>query len=200
MHRTKALLLLTALLLGVAGGTIHRYFQDTERLQTRYEGIEDRALRTALRDASIGYPLPPLRLRDLEGTEHRLDQPGQPHAIWIVDTDRCPNCLEDTPAWERLASSAPGLHTTLILLGMDGEAGEKAIRAKGIRGDVLVDPESDVRRLIRVPLPSIYLLTDERGLVMMADGRSAQRSCGWSFPAQLANVFGSGDSNRIRSF
>lgn len=198
MLGAKALLLTTALSLGVTGGTVYRYLDDTGRLQARNERLESSALRTAIRDAAIGRPLPPLRLRDLEGADHRLGAPGRPHAIWIVDTERCPNCLEDAPAWNRLAARTPGLKTTLVLVGMDDRQATNAVRLKRIRTDVLVDPGFKMGGVIPLSLPSVYVLLDEEGVVTMADARSANLSCSWSFPGQLASVVGASASTWIR--
>lgn len=192
MSIKAVLLILTALGFGLAGGATYRYYHDTVELQTRLERTESVVQRTALRDALIGNPLPPIRLRDLSGEERPLHRPGQRQAIWFVDTERCPNCLEDSGAWQRLGTGQSRIETTLVLIGMDGREAMNAVRAKRIRTNVLIDPDLKLGKLIPLWLPSIYVLLDGAGMVTMADARSANLSCQWSFPGQLASVVGSG--------
>lgn len=194
------LLTLTGLSFGIAGATVYRYVQDTGQLLRRYEAVREVALRTSLRDAVIGTRLPPLRLYDAAGQERLLHEGGGRHAIWFVDIERCPNCLEDMPAWQHLTSRIPELRTTLVLVGTDTEGAAAAIQTMRIRGQVLVDPEAKVRTVVPLSVPSVYVLTDEEGVITMVDGRSARKSCGWSFPGQVASVFGPGNSDWIRSF
>lgn len=159
-------------------------------LTDRTDRLEHAAARTYFRDALLGRRL----------TVDALDAnlAGRPSILWIIDLERCPDCLRDAMAWYQLGDLNRGFVNRVIVVGRPSIDDLRLFEAMPELA-VLEASRATIESLVGPFLPSSRLVVDERGVVVMADGRRDVRTCKWSFEGQLGHLFSLPSPVPIRS-
>lgn len=170
------------------------------RAQDRIERMRPLALRAEARDRLIGTDLSHVTLTDLEGDDRPLGSGGGPEVVWLVDPYECPRCLSGLTSWRQLAREG-GASTTTVLVDAGPREGARMRSRLSLPGEVRVDPEGRLGSSLGVTpeMPSLYLVVDADGRVLMSESRQASTSCAWSFPEQVSVLFGGGDAAGLRA-
>lgn len=177
---------------------VHSLSGSLERANESVEELRPLAERTAVRDQLIGTRLPDLRFPGPEG-RGRVEVGGDGRSlVWLVAPGECANCLADLTGWRDLARGSMSVTTVLVGVGPD-----EAARIRGsvdLPGRVALDPEGERAAALGVSddLPSLFLVLDERGTVLMTEARRSATSCDWSFSGQVAALTGRPDGADVR--
>ncbi|HEX2210816.1 MAG TPA: hypothetical protein VHG93_24245 [Longimicrobium sp.] len=141
----------------------------------------------------VGRRLPDLALAAAAGDSvHLRNAGGRYRLIWLLDPVRCPECLDDVGAWERMAR-ANGMAADLVLEGVPpGRAAELAARHR-VRARVLADRERRTYPVTRTHVDAVKLLADPDGFIVLASGERA--GCGWAFEEAAIAVRGRVDAS-----
>lgn len=170
-----------------------------ERANQRLAEKRPLAERTSVRDRLIGTDLSELRFRDLGGGRVAAAQGGTPSLVWLVDPRTCAGCLSDLSPWAELSS--PRLPVTTVLVGVGREQARRIRGEVDLPGRVAFDPGGEMAASLGMSdaLPSLFLVLDRSGTVLMTEARRSSAACDWSFVRQVAALlsgFGSGASVR----
>ncbi len=143
------------------------------------------AARSVVHDRLVGARVD---LGLLGGTPSESTESSGEVLLWIVDPASCGRCVvEGFGAWDALAAD-PELRRRLVVIGKE-ELPREARRA--VRGtEVTRVSREEASLALGTVLPNTKLLVDHRGIVLMADSRSASSECGWSFEAQVGALRG----------
>lgn len=147
------------------------------------------ANRTLVRDRLVGtrVSLPMIERSDSLGAE----------LVWVVDSDRCDRCFGDgVAAWNALAADS-SLRRHLLVVGAGGLPGEVRRALRGTTVTTVTREEVDA--VLGPLLPTTKLLLGSEGTVLLADSRTANSECGWSFEAQVGVLRGVLPSALIRN-
>lgn len=169
---------------------VHSLSGSLERANESVEELRPLAERTAVRDRLIGTRLSELRFQGPEGRRRVAVTGDGRSVVWLVDPRECANCLADLSGWRDLTRGAMSVTTVLVGVGPD-----EAARIRGdvdLPGNVALDPEGERAATLGVSddLPSLFLVLDERGTVLMTEARRSATSCDWSFSGQVAALTG----------
>lgn len=115
--------------------------------------------------------------------------PGSESVIWIVDPDQCLGCLSRPVDWTVL-QEIEGMRALLILRGLSQDEAVDISRRAGITGDVRGDLDGAVEALLGPVLPNTRLFANASGIVVFADTRHPEPSCGWNLFQQVALLRG----------
>ncbi|HEX7050570.1 MAG TPA: hypothetical protein VF188_10240 [Longimicrobiales bacterium] len=197
LRNFRVLAILAIVTLGVA---LHEYRRLLTVYREHYEWTRPALTRLLVTDRLIGAQLPQVELLDLDGRARPLHRPDTPAIYWFVKVGECPSCLGQRLArWHALTADAE-LAGSIVLVGASVEEARRIARGAHIRTETLVDPASAAVRLLGLDAPSVGVVVDGRGVVLLADARFAGTAsrCGWSFFEQVRALYGGGDSERIR--
>lgn len=169
---------------------LHSLSGSLERANHRVEQLRPLAERTSVRDRLIGIDLRELRFPGPEGRRDVAVAGDGRSVVWLVDPGECANCLADLSRWRDLARGPMSVTTVLVGVGPD-----EAARIRGavdLPGRVALDPDGERAAALGVSddLPSLFLVLDEQGTVLMTEGRRSATSCDWSFSGQVAALTG----------
>lgn len=183
------------LALGVA---LHGHRSALGRAAGEVERLAPLAERASGRDRLIGADLSRIRLPDPEGRERTLATGAARHLVWFVDPRRCTRCLAELGDWSRVVRSR-ALEATAVLVGVSAATARRTVRSAGLRGRVLLDPAGELSRGLGVTerMPSLYAVLDSTGTVILSEMRAASLTCDWSFPRQVAVLFGGAASTAL---
>lgn len=161
-----------------------------ERANQRVVELSPLAERTAVRDRLIGTELVDLWFPGPEGRGQVAAAQGGRTLLWLVDPRECANCLADLSRWRDLARGPMSVTTVLVGVGPDEAA--RIRRQVDLPGRVALDPDGDRAATLGVSedLPSLYLVLDGEGTVLMTEARRSATSCDWSFSGQVAALTG----------
>ena len=117
--------------------------------------------------------------------------------VWVVDSDRCDRCFDGgIGAWNALAPDS-SLSRHVLVYGGGGLPGE--VR-RALRGTTITKvSREEVEEALGPLLPTTKLLVGGEGTVLLADSRTANSECGWSFEAQVGVLRGVLPSAMIRN-
>lgn len=151
------------------------------------------ANRTIVRDRLVGTHV---SLPMIERSED-LGAGGTAKLVWVVDSDRCDRCFGGgLEAWNALAADS-SLRRHLLVYGKGGLPGE--VR-RALRGTTITTvSREDVEAALGPLLPTTKFLVGAEGTVLLADSRTANSECGWSFEAQVGTLRGVLPSVLIRN-
>lgn len=168
-----------------------------ERANARIAQLEPLAERTSVRDRLMGTDLSELRFRSSDGAGTVGVTGGGRRLVWLVDPGECVRCLANASGWRRLADGR--LSITTVLVGVDAEEAGRIRRSVDLPGRVAVDPRGRRAATLGVSesLPSLFLVLDSSGTVVMAEARRSNTSCDWSFRGQVAALIGN-DHGAVR--
>ena len=177
---------LIAALLVVASVLIGHAASVNRGLHTALQTQHAAASRTAIHDRLIGQPLPHSLLNHLQIRPTAPRGVARSHLLWIVDGDRCGGCLADgLPMWSELAGdSLLDRHVILVGQALSGTQRHE------VRGNVTVMAREKISEALGTLLPNTKILTDDQGIILMADSRFTGPECGWSFDAQVGALRG----------
>lgn len=151
----------------------------TRREATAYRGAAEQAVERASVGVLVGKRLRPAKLPTSAGDTVDLSRaPGSYRFVWLVDPDRCPDCLAEAGAWERMAR-ANGMDAQLILEGVGPARARELVAEHRLRAVVLADSARRASPTRWEHLGSVKLLTDEAGRVVLASGE--REGCAWNF-------------------
>lgn len=161
-----------------------------ERANQRVVELGPLAERTAVRDRLIGTELVDLWFPGPEGRGQVAAARDGRTLLWLVDPRECANCLADLSRWRDLARGPMSVTTVLVGVGPDEAA--RIRRQVDLPGRVALDPGGDRAATLGVSedLPSLYLVLDGEGTVLMTEARRSATSCDWSFSGQVAALTG----------
>lgn len=151
------------------------------------------ANRTLVRDRLVGkrVSLPMIERSDGVGAD------GEAELVWVVDSDRCDRCFGDGVAgWNALAADS-SLRRHLLVFGARGLPGEVRRALRGTT--VTTATREEVDAALGPLLPTTKFLVGAEGTVLLADSRTANSECGWSFEAQVGVLRGVLPSALIRN-
>lgn len=143
------------------------------------------AVRNAIHDRLVGARV------DLGLLGGRISNPTGSTSevlLWVVDPNSCGRCVaEGFGAWDALGADLE-LRRRLVVVG-EGKLPAEARRALRETEVVRVSRDEALLALGTV-LANTKLLVEGDGIVLMADSRSANSECGWSFDAQVGALRG----------
>lgn len=180
-------------LLVVAAVAVWRTADVNRQYQAALQSTGPLADRTLARDRLVGTLV---SLPMIQRSED-LGAGGNAKLVWVVDSDRCDMCFEDgTEAWNALAADT-SLRRHVLVYGGGGLPGE--VR-RALRGTAITKTSrEEVEEALGPLLPTTKLLVGGDGTVLLADSRTANSECGWSFEAQVGVLRGVLPSALIRS-
>ncbi len=152
-----------------------------------HQVLSQRAERQQFVDRHTGTTLPPLTATSAAGPAEPIVVLGQKQILWILDPERCFNCMREIRTWNFVAD-APELAATIVLTNTDSEEAASIQNELDIRGRVLHDPTGTVAAVLQLRLAASRLLLGEDGTVMLADARYPGNTCAWSFEGQVASL------------
>ena len=149
------------------------------------------ANRTLVRDRLVGARV------SLPMIERSDDLGGGAELVWVVDSDRCDGCFGDgVAAWNALAADS-SLRRHLLVVGAGGLPGEVRRALRGTT--VTAVTREEVEAALGPLLPTTKFLVGSEGTVLLADSRTVNSECGWSFEAQVGVLRGVLPSALIRN-
>lgn len=174
--------------LGVA---LYSHAGALDRANDRLSHVRPLAERTSVRDRLIGTDASGLRFRRPGGERAAAASGTGRSVLWLVDPDECANCLVALAEWRELARG--GLSMTTVLVNVSPVEAERIRRSVDLPGEVALDPDGEEAASLGLSaeLPSLYLVLDSAGTVVMTEGRRSATSCDWSFSGQVAALIGS---------
>lgn len=169
------------------------------RARDRLATTEPLAERAQIRDRLVGVALGEAQVEAVggEGT-HALATPDGRRLVWLVHPGECAACLDDLSEWRGLQNART--QTLTVLVGVSRERAARVNAEVPLPGRVGVDPEGRLAESLGVSdaIPSVFLVVDSTGTVLMSEARHAATSCDWSFPGQVAALMEGGDPRRVR--
>jgi len=148
-------------------------------------------------------------LRHYEGTERAADligrhlprevlalekvrSSGRLHYFWFVNPEECGECLKQVKPWNSLAESGL-VGSTLILHGNDQRL--LKLSEKGLESSAPINLHVGnlIEESLGYPFPSLRIVTDEQGVVLLADSRIPGPKCDWIFETVLFGLLGRGE-------
>lgn len=201
LRRDWLLALLTVSVVALAAALyVHR--DRLSRYSAWLETAQPLVDRTLTSDRLIGATLPPLNLPVVQGDSLSDPSPGgPPRVLWFLEIDKCSACLDRRLRHWHALTRGSGLEAGVVMSGVSRERARALARRADLRGTVLVDQDASVARRLGFRAPSVSLVQEASGVVLMADARfeGTQRSCGWSFFRQVEALLADGVTDRIRS-
>jgi hypothetical protein len=197
MLRKRAWDLLVAVLLLVGSLWIWRTSRLNHELRTTLQAVAMVAERSTVVDRLVGRRVPLDFLHETVGIPDDDRDVVEVRLLWIVDLDRCANCLTGGFAvWNALAED-PSMSRHLLVFGQ-AVMPDHARRA--LRGTTItVGSREEIETVLGPLLPGTKVLLDDSGTILMSDSRTAASECGWSFEAQVGALRGVLASGVIRS-
>ena len=169
------------------------------RAQDRLGRLEPLAQRAQTRDQLVGTNVGQARVEAAgrEGTLSLAATSGR-RLVWLVDPGRCAACMSDLSEWRGIREGR--VETLTVLVGVSPQDAARMRSRVDLPGSVGVAPEGRVAETLGVSeeIPSVFLVVDTTGTVLMSEARHAATSCDWSFPGQAAAVLDGGDPRRVR--
>jgi len=111
----------------------------------------------------MGAPLPPLRVRTLEGVPVNLSDLRGPALVDLWAT-WCVPCARSLPFYEQLAART-GIRVVAISIDAEDEPVRRWLLERGASFQILRDPDGVVAEQLGVHLMPTSFLIDSRGLV-----------------------------------
>ncbi len=197
MRNRRAWDLVVAVLLVVGSLWVWRTIGINRELRATLQFTAALAERSTVRDRLVGRRVPSDFLRESIGIPDDDRDVVEARLLWIVDLERCANCLTSGFAvWNALAED-PSVSRHLLVIG-EGEVPDYASRA--LRGTTIAAASREEIDTVLGPLlPDTKALVDHSGTILMSDSRAAASECGWSFEAQVGALRGVLASGVIRS-
>ena len=197
MRNRRAWDLVAAVLLVVGSLWVWRTIGINRELRATLQFTAALAERSTVRDRLVGRRVPSDFLRESIGIPDDDRDVVEARLLWIVDLERCANCLTSGCAvWNALAED-PSVSRHLLVIG-EGEVPDYASRA--LRGTTIAAASREEIDTVLGPLlPDTKVLLDDSGTILMSDSRTAASECGWSFEAQVGALRGVLASGVIRS-
>ena len=188
--------LMVAALLVVGSLWVWSMSKVNQELRTTLQGAAVLAERAMVVDRLVGRQISLDFLHETIGILDGDRGPVEAWLLWIVDLERCANCLnEGFVVWNALAED-PSVSRHLLVLG-EGKVPDHARRA--LRGTTITTASrAEVETVLGPLLPNTKALVDHSGIILMSDSRSTAWECGWSFEAQVGALRGALNSNVIR--
>ena len=189
--------LLVAALLVVGSLWIWRVSRINQELGTTLRYARALAERATVLDRLVGRRVPLDFLHETIGIPDGDRDVVEVRLLWIVDLERCANCLTGGFAvWNALAEDR-SVSRHLLVVGAR-EVPDHASRA--LRGTTIAAASrEEIETALGPLLPDTKALVDHSGTILMSDSRAAASECGWSFEAQVGAVRGVLASGVIRS-
>jgi len=150
------------------------------------------AAHSVLRDRLLGTPIDLTRLLGAEPVA--TEQPML--ALWILDVDKCQDCLSTAAAWDRIGTSET-VHAIIGTVGHLTADDARRLDALSNADHRALNRDSVHGVLGTLPSSTKFLLEDQ-GTVILMDGRDDVKSCKWSFEGQVGTVLGLNTSRMIR--
>ena len=197
MPRKRAWDLMVASLLLVCALWVLRASRINQELRATLQYAAALAERATVLDRLVGLRVPLQFLHETIGMPGSSRDVVEVRLLWVVDLERCPNCLTGGFAvWNALAED-PTVSRHLLVVG-EGEVPDHANRA--LRGTTIAAASREEIETVLGPLlPNTKALVDNSGTILMSDSRTAASECGWSFEAQVGALRGVLTSGVIRS-
>ncbi|MEE8192807.1 MAG: hypothetical protein V3T74_08690 [Gemmatimonadales bacterium] len=174
---------------------LHGHRRALAGYQARAERIGPQLVRLEMIDRLIGVRLPDLPLTDPAGGHRSLAAAGRARIVWFVQVDECAGCLEASlKEWHALLTRSP-LDGVVVLSGVDRRRGARIARRAGVRSAVLLDTASGAATALGLRAPSVTVVSDAGGLIVLADARfsgAARGGCGPGFLDRVAAIYGPG--------
>lgn len=178
------------MLAAALGVALYSHWGALERANRRLSQMRPLAERTSIRDRLIGTDLSALRFRHPDREGPVAVSRAAENLVWLVDPRECARCLSDLSGWMGLAGSR--ISVTTVLVGVGPAGADRIRRHVALPGRVAVDPSGEVAASLGVSeiMPSLFLVLDGSGTVLMTEARSSDTSCDWSFSGQVAALIG----------
>lgn len=192
---------LLVLAVGVLAVALFSYRDSYRELRAQLEDARPTVVRTRTVDRLVGATLPEIAVADPGGGEEVLPGRPEPHVTWLIRIDDCPGCLQQRlRRWNALVNGT-GVRGTVVLAGVGSREARRIGREAGVRSRVLADSASRTFRALELDAPSVSVVTDGGGTVLLADARfyGTTRRCGWSFFDQVRALYGGRAPDRIRA-
>lgn len=139
--------------------------------------VQDRLVGTTIDGAALAF-----------GDEPPGHAIAERTVLWILDLERCPECLDELGPWTRL-EKLDGHAFSLVLVGLPSPAHLTKLRVMK-HTHVLVSTREHVREAVGTVLPNTKMLLDDAGLVILVDSRESAAGCGTTFEGQVGAVAG----------
>lgn len=163
-------------------GALYTYHREARDLSRRAEALQRTAEARVLRSRLIGKELRDASFTDLRGESRPILAGGAPvRVLWFVDPTSCLDCLRDLSGWRAL-SRAPGVQSSLILMGTDGSMARRVRRGVNLgESDVRwdLDGERTLELVGRRPPGALALLLGPDRRVLAAEVHGREGSCDW---------------------
>ena len=197
LPRKRAWDLVVASLLVVGALWVWRTSRINQELGDALRYATALAERPTVVDRLVGRRVPLDFLRETIGIPDDDRDVVEVRLLWIVDLERCANCLTGGFAvWNALAEDR-SVSRHLVVVG-EMEVPDHASRA--LRGTTIAAASREEIETVLGPLlPDTKALVDHGGTILMSDSRAAASECGWSFEAQVGALRGVLASGVIRS-
>ena len=111
----------------------------------------------------MGAPLPPLRVRTLEGVPVNLSDLRGPALVDLWAT-WCVPCARSLPFYQQLAVRT-GIHVVAISIDAEDEPVRRWLREQAVSFQILRDPNGVVAEQLGIHVMPTSFLIDSRGLV-----------------------------------